>query len=316
MKNLLDLIGQTPLIKLSRFNSTFRFNLYAKCEMFNPSLSIKDRIVLSIIRQLEQTGELQPGGTIVEASSGNTGASLAMIAAILDYKAIITVPEKISAEKLQTIKSFGASVIVCPKNTSPDSPDHYMNKAKQLTSAIPNAVLLGQYERYSHVEAHYSQTAQEIWAQMKGKIDYFVATASSGGTITGIAKFLKEKNPNIKIILADPKGSIFFHYFKNKNTRFIPSGYKVEGAGKDQVCSIHDFEIIDDVLVFSDEDAFLAVDRLAKTEGLLAGGSSGGVLSVVEVLDNHDMRNKNVVVILPDSGFKYLSMQSSIFASS
>ena len=308
--SILDLIGDTPLIKLTRFNTKLSFDLYAKCEMFNPSLSIKDRIVLSIIRDLEKKKTIKPGSTIIEASSGNTGSSLAMIAVILGYKAVITVPPKTSPEKIKTMQAFGAEVIVCPAGLPPDSPEHYTNKAKILSSTRPDAVLLGQYDNQVNVQTHYEQTAHELWEQMEGQIDYLVAAASSGGTITGVAKFLKEKNDQIKVIMPDPVGSVFHHYFHHKNLDIAPQPYRVEGAGKDKLCAIHNFDLIDDVIQFTDDDAFNATKRLAQTEGILAGGSAGGALFVAEQLhtriDTHAKR-ANVVVILADSGFKYLS---------
>ncbi len=308
--NILELIGNTPLIKLNRFNPDLPFNLYAKCEMFNPSLSIKDRIVIAMIRDLEKKNRIKPGDTIVEASSGNTGSSLAMIAAILNYQAVITVPPKTSPEKIKTMQAFGAEVIVCAANLSPDSPEHYTNKAKMISSTRPNAVLLGQYDNELNVQAHYEKTAHELWEQMDGKIDYLVAAASTGGTITGVATFLKEKNSHIKIILPDPVGSVFYHYFHYKNLDISPQPYRIEGAGKDKICPIHNFDLIDDVVQFTDDDALDTTKRLAKTEGILAGGSSGGALFVAEHLRDRiqgKTKRTNVVVILPDSGFKYLS---------
>ena len=308
--SILDHIGNTPLIKLSRFNTNLAFDMYVKCEMFNPGLSIKDRIVHSIIRDLEKQNKIKPGATIIEASSGNTGSSLAMIAVILGYQAVITVPSKTSLEKIKTMQAFGAEVIVCASGVPPDSPEHYTNKAKTLSSTRPNAILLGQYDSQVNVQTHYEQTARELWEQMDGEIDCLVAAASSGGTITGIAKFLKEKSDQIKVIMPDPLGSVFYHYFHHGNLQITPEPYRVEGAGKDKVCSIHDFNLIDDVIQFTDDDAFNTTKRLAQTEGILAGGSSGGALFVAEQLNIHPAKQgkrSNVVVILADSGFKYLS---------
>jgi len=308
--NLLELIGNTPMIKLTQFNPNLTFNLYVKCEMFNPSLSIKDRIVLSMIRDLEKQQKLKPGNTIIEASSGNTGSSLAMIAAILGYKAMITVPKKTSQEKIKTMLAYGAEVIICPSDVAADSPEHYINQVDILASKTPGSVCLGQYSNPINVQTHYEQTAHEIWQQMGSNIDYFVAAASTGGTITGIGKYLKEKNPDIKIIMPDPVGSIFYHYFHEKNTDMTPTAYRVEGAGKDKICPIHDFDLIDDVVQFTDDEAFDTVRKLAQTEGILAGGSSGGALSVAEKLETQikpQSKSINMVVMLPDSGFKYLS---------
>ncbi|MDF1645445.1 MAG: cysteine synthase family protein [Legionellaceae bacterium] len=307
--HILECIGDTPMIQLSRFNPNFNFNLYVKCEFTNPTLSIKDRIVLSMIRDFEQQKKLTPGDTIIEASSGNTGSSLAMIAAVLGYKAIITVPAKTSDEKVNTMRAFGAEVIVCAP-CPPDSPEHYTNQAGILAKTMENTVFLGQYENPVNVETHYQETAAEIWKQMNGNIDYLVAASSSGGTITGIAKFLKEKKPDVQIIMPDPKGSIFYPTFHQIPGTIEASPYQIEGAGKDKICPIHDFSLIDDVLQFTDDEAFSTAKKLAQTEGLLVGGSAGGALSVLEQL-NQNIKptdgKPNVVVVLADSGFKYLS---------
>jgi cystathionine beta-synthase len=311
-KNILDCIGNTPIIKLSRFNPELALNLYVKCEFFNPSLSIKDRIVLSMIRAFERQGILKPGNTIVEASSGNTGSSLAMIAAVLGYQALITVPDKTSLEKINFMRTFGAEVVIC-KACPADSPEHYTNKARLLAETMENTVFLGQYENPVNVETHYRETALEIWDQMDGKIDYLLAAASSGGTITGVAKFLKEKNPNINIIMPDPKGSIFYDAFHHPDKKPTHTSYQIEGAGKDKICPIHDFSLIDDVLQFTDEEAFVTIKKLAQTEGLLVGGSAGGAISTVEQLNQRikpGSPRPNVVIILADSGFKYLSKQT------
>lgn len=312
---ILDCIGNTPIIKLSRFNTDLPFNLYVKCEMFNPTLSIKDRIVLTMIRSMEKNGMLKPGMTIIEASSGNTGTSLAMISTLLGYKSIITVPAKTSDEKINTMRIFGAQVLVSPPHAKEGSSNHYMKRAEILSRKLKNIVLLGQYESQINVETHQNQTASEIWDQMDGKIDYLVSTASSGGTITGIGTFLKGRNQNIKIIMPDPIGSIFYDYFHHPHLIPRSTVYEIEGAGKDKVCSIHDFSLIDDVIQFSDEQAFATVEKMARTEGILVGGSAAGALFVAENLkyyQNNAIWNKNVLVILPDSGFKYLSKYANV----
>jgi len=305
--SILDLIGETPMLQLNNFSSRGKSNIFAKCEMFNPTLSIKDRIVLFMLKQYEKDKKLKPGYTIYEASSGNTGSSLAMIAAVLGYKAVITVPAKTSQEKIDTMRAFGANVIICQSGINIDSPEHYTNKAYILSKDDSNSIYFNQYDNHENVNAHYSLTACEIWRQMDGKIDYFIAPASSGGTISGVGKFLKQKNPNIKIVLPDPVGSVFYDYFYGNELK--SESYQVEGAGKDKVCRIHDFSVIDQVIRFTDEEAFGAAKRLALTEGVLSGGSSGGALAVaeklIEALPNNELLR--IVVMLPDSGFKYLS---------
>ncbi|MEM9243774.1 MAG: cysteine synthase family protein [Pseudomonadota bacterium] len=315
--SILNVIGHTPMVALKRFNPALPFDVYAKCEMFNPTLSIKDRIVLRMINDFERRDLLKPGGTIVEASSGNTGSSLAMLASVLGYKALITVPYKTSQEKVATMRLYGAKVVVSPEDVTSDAPEHYVNKAAILAQSIPNAVLLNQYDNPVNVETHFEDTAEEIWTALDGNIDCLVAAASSGGTITGVGRYLKQKKPSIQVFMPDPVGSVFYDcFYKHQPSAAKP--YQVEGAGKDKVCRIHDFSVIDDVIQFTDAEAFAAVRQLAKTEGILAGGSAGGALSILEKLSGQLLthpspkRRLNVVVILADSGFKYLSKLSAI----
>ena len=299
----MELIGNTPMLHI-KLNKQYT-NIFAKCEMFNPSLSIKDRMVYYIIKAFEQNGTLSKGSTIYEASSGNTGSSLAMIGTALGYTVKLFVPEKTSLEKINTMKLFGAEVIVCPNSNDAYSPQHYINQAQIACDKKPGAVLLNQYATLFNVDTHYNLTATEIWEQMDGKIDYFIAAASTGGTVTGIGKFLKAKSPKIKIILADPVGSIFYNHFYKQP--LVPSSYIVEGAGKDKVCSIHDFQYIDDVMQFTDEEAFNYIKICAKNNGLIIGGSSGGILAVADKLRQDATVSGNIVIMFPDSGFKYLS---------
>ncbi len=308
--NIIETIGNTPLIKLHKVCQTQYVNLYVKCEMFNPSFSIKDRIVLSMIRDFEKSGQLKPGGTIIEASSGNTGSALAMLAASLGYKAIITVPEKTSNEKVLMMQIYGATVHVCPGSAAKSSPEHYVNKAKILAEKMPAAIFLNQYENSTNPETHYQQTAVEIWQQLNGDVDYVVATASSGGTISGIGNYLKSKNPDVKVIMPDPIGSIYHHYFHHHNLDVEYKSFKVEGIGKDYICGNIDFNVIDDVTQVNDEQAFAAVKQLACSEGIFAGLSSGtaihAALALAKELDKEQVA-KNIVVVLSDTGLKYLS---------
>ena len=304
-------IQETPLIRLKSFSLEPSVNVYAKCEMFNPSLSIKDRIVLSMIKTLEASGELKPGGTIVEASSGNTGCAVAMLAACFDYQAIITVPEKTSMEKISMMRAFGAKVIPSPADAHKSSPLHYMNHARTLQKEIPNSVLLDQYENPVNPDTHYKQTAHEIWEALNGDIDCVIACSSSGGTVSGIGKYFKEKNPKIEIVMPDPVGSIYYHYFKNKvEDPSLYQPFELEGIGKDAICGTIDFSVIDNVIQVTDQEAFSKAKFLAKKEGILSGGSSGAALHVAEMYaKKYSRENKkaNIVVVLPDSGFKYLS---------
>lgn len=308
MPTILDTIGKTPLIRLQRLNPNPLATILVKIEFMNPGGSIKDRIVKYIIDEAERTGLLKPGGTIIENTSGNTGAAVAMIAAIRGYKAILTMPDKVSMEKQNALKAFGAEIVVTPTSASPDSPDHYVNTAKRLAAQTPNSFRIDQYDNPLNPLAHYLSTAPEIWEQCNGKVDYFVASASTGGTISGIGRYLKEKNPQVKVIMPDPVGSIYYSYFK---TGQIPKegncNYQVEGIGEDHMAHALDFSVVDDVIPFSDREAFAVGRALAKKEGILAGGSGGanvwGALEIAKQLKSP----ATIVTILPDGGIKYLS---------
>ncbi len=301
--NFLSTIGHTPLIKLATDTAPA---IFAKLEMMNPTLSIKDRIVEYMINAAEKRGVLKKGATIIEASSGNTGASLAMMGALKNYPVIITTTTKTSSEKIAMMKLYGATVHICDADLTEESPNHYITLAKQLASTMPNAYFLNQYNNSDNPDAHYHTTGPEIWMQTEGQIDYLVATGSTGGTISGAGRFLKEKNKNIKVILADPVGSCYFSYFKaGKINQSEVKPYQVEGAGKNQLCRCMDFSQIDDVIAFTDQQAFETVNKLALKEGIFAGGSSGGALFVAKVLAANQKNPANIVVILPDSGIKY-----------
>jgi cystathionine beta-synthase len=307
-QTILQTVGHTPLVKLARISPNPDVTILAKCEFMNPSGSIKDRIVAHIITDAEKNGLLKPGGTIVENTSGNTGAAVAMIAAIKGYKAILTMPDKVSKEKQDALKAYGAEIVVTPTSAAPDSPEHYVNTAIRIANEIPNSFRLNQYNNQKNPEAHYLSTAPEIWDQTNGHIDYFVAAASTGGTISGIGRFLKEKKPTVKIIMPDPIGSIYYDYFKTGDTHQSGScSYHVEGIGEDHLVEAIDFYVIDDVLQFTDKNAFTFARRLAREEGILAGGSSGANLwGAVEIAKRLD-KPATIVTILPDNGIKYLS---------
>lgn len=308
MKNILDIIGHTPLVRLQRICPNEDVTILVKLEFLNPGASIKDRIVKYIIDDAEKKGLLKPGGTIIENTSGNTGAAVAMIAAVRGYKAILTMPDKVSKEKQNTLKAFGAQIVVTPTSAPPDSPDHYVNKAKQLAEDTPNSFRVNQYDNPLNPEAHYLTTGAEIWEQTSGNLDYFIASASTGGTISGVGRFLKEKKPTIQVIMPDPIGSIYYEYSK---TGKIPEhgncNYKLEGIGEDHMAKAIDFSVIDEVVQVKDEDAFETARLLACKEGILAGGSSGANVWAAIELAKKIGKRCTIVTILPDSGIKYLS---------
>ncbi|MGE3921049.1 MAG: PLP-dependent cysteine synthase family protein [Gammaproteobacteria bacterium] len=305
---ILQTIGNTPLIRLQHLCHNPLVTILAKLEFMNPSGSIKDRIVSYIIDDAEKNGLLKPGGTIVENTSGNTGAATAMIAAIKGYKTILTMPDKVSQEKQNALKAYGAEIIVTPTSAPPDSPEHYVNTAIRIAKETPNSFRINQYDNQKNPEAHYHSTGPEIWQQTNGKIDYFIASASTGGTISGVGKYLKEKNPAIKVIMPDPIGSIYYEYFKTGNVSHEGScTYQVEGIGEDHLAKAMDFSLVDDVMQFNDKQAFGIARRLAREEGILAGGSSGAnVWAALEIATTLD-KPTIIVTVLPDTGIKYLS---------
>lgn len=305
---LLNTIGNTPLVKLQKINPYSNVEIYAKLEFFNPSGSVKDRIVKHIIADAEAKGLLKKGGTIVENTSGNTGAAVAMIAAIKGYKAILTMPDKVSIEKQNSLEALGAKIVVTPTSASLDSPEHYVNTAIRIAKETPNSFRVNQYDNPKNPEAHYLTTGPEIWEQTNGKVTHFVAAGSTGGTISGIGKFLKERNRNIKIIMLDPVGSIYYDYFKTgKINTHGNCSYQVEGVGEDHLAKAMDFSIVDDMYKFTDQDAFSFSRLLAREEGIFGGGTGGanvwGALKLAKTLKNPSC----IVTIIPDNGVKYLS---------
>lgn len=303
--NVLEIIGNTPLVRLNKIAKAVKPNIYVKLEFLNPGGSIKDRMALYIITKAEKNGLLKPGDTIVEATSGNTGVGIAMVAAIKGYKTVFTIPDKMSEEKINLLKAYGAEVIVTKTNVPPDSPENYCEVAKRIAKER-NGFYVNQYNNPDNIEAHYKTTGPEIWEQTKGKIDYLVAGVGTGGTLSGSARFLKKKNKNIKAISVDPEGSIFYDYFKTGKL-IEPHIYKLEGIGEDMLVKALDFNIIDDIVKVNDKESFIMARRLAREEGIFAGGSSGaavvGALKIAKDIEE----DKNIVVILPDSGSRYLS---------
>ncbi len=307
--NVLETIAWTPLIRLSRVTQGFRTPVYAKAEIFNPGGSVKDRIGLPMIEEFERSGALKPGGTIVEGTSGNTGIGLAIAAALKGYRCIFTMPDKMSQEKVRLLKAFGAQVIITPTAVPPDHPDSYTSMAKRIAQETPNAVLANQFYNQANPAAHYATTGPELWEQTSGRITHFVAGAGTGGTITGVGRYLKEKNKKVQIVGADPVGSILAEVWRSNGAN-KPQGapYKVEGIGQDKIPGTLDLSLIDEYQSVSDRDAFAMARRLTREEGLFVGGSSGlithAALSVARRINDPDAC---VVTVLCDTGERYLS---------
>ncbi len=305
--NILQTIGRTPLVKLNRVTDGVKGLILAKVETFNPGGSVKDRIGVSIIEEAEQDGRLKPGGTIVESTSGNTGMGLALVAAVKGYKTVFTLPDKMSMEKIRLLRAFGAEVIVTPTAVPHESPESYTEVAKKVVRETPNSILANQYYNPRNPEAHYKTTGPEIWEQTGGQIDYFVCGVGTGGTITGTGKFLKEKNPNIKVIGIDPKGSALREYYYTKKITPLLKTYKVEGIGQDYVPGTLDFTYIDEMIEADDRESFLMARRLTREEGLMVGGSAGTAVAGMMKMADRFKENDVVVVLLPDLGERYLS---------
>ncbi len=302
----MDCIGNTPMVRLNRITSDLSFNVWAKLEFMNPSGSIKDRMARYIIEDAEKTGKLKPGGTVIENSSGNTGAGLSMISAARGYVCIITIPDKMSEEKRNFVKALGSKVVVTPTEVPADSPESYYSTARRLAQETEGSFYPDQYNNPLNAESHYATTGPEIWEQMKGKIDALVAGIGTGGTISGIGKFLRENSPGIKIIGVDPEGSVFYDYFKTGRLGKFHL-YQVEGIGEDYLVKAIDFSVMDDIIQVDDRESFRMARRIAAEEGIFAGGSSGSALAAIMKGKDLFSPGDDVVVIFPDSGDRYLS---------
>jgi cystathionine beta-synthase len=304
--NILEAVGRTPLIRLNNIAKGARCPIWVKADYLNPGGSVKDRIGITMIDQAEKKGLLKPGGTVIEATSGNTGMGLALVAAVRGYKVVFTINDKQSKEKIDLLKALGAEVIVCPTAVEPDDPRHYHQVAQKLAKEIPNSYYPDQYSNPDNPRAHYETTGPEIWEDTDGKITHFVCGLGTGGTVTGVAQFLKEKNSKIQIIGVDPIGSIYYDYFKTKK-RIRGSTYVVQGIGGDCLHKTLDFSLLDDVVQVGDEESFVVTRRLARMEGIFAGGSTGTVVSVALKLAATLSADSLIVVFIPDTGMRYLS---------
>jgi cystathionine beta-synthase len=307
LDSVLDAIGWTPIIRLGRVARGLRTPVLAKAEQLNPGGSVKDRIGLAIIEAAERSGALKPGGVIVEGTSGNTGVALAIAAAIKGYRCIFTIPDKMSIEKIRLLRAFGAEVVVVPTAVPPDHPEYYIQKAKAIVAATPGAVLADQHFNPVNPEAHYRTTGPEIWEQTAGRVTHFVCSPGTGGTVSGVGRYLKEHNPLIRVIAPDPVGSIYAEYAASHHKgEGFP--YKVEGVGGDKIPTSLHFDVVDEFVTVSDRDAFRMARRLTREEGLFVGGSTGlNVHVALELARRLDDPEALVVTVLCDTGERYMS---------
>lgn len=308
--SIIETIGNTPLVKFNTISKEFSGTILGKVEYLNPGQSVKDRIGIKMIEDAEEKGLIEPGGTIIEGTSGNTGMGLALAAAVKGYKCIFTTTDKQSKEKIDLLRALGAKVKVCPTDVEPDDPRSYYSVARRLSEEIPNSYYPNQYDNPSNTEAHYETTGPEIWEQTEGKITHYVAGMGTGGTISGVGRYLKEKKENIKVIGVDTEGSVYKHYFETgefDKSQIHP--YLTEGIGEDIIPENMDFDVIDAVVQVGDRDAFQMTRALAEKEALFVGGSCGSaVFGAFEYARNNNFSEDDLmVIILPDSGTRYVS---------
>ena len=303
---ILEAIGHTPLVKLNRVARGVAATIYVKCEYMNPGGSMKDRMTLHMVNQAEARGELKAGGTIIEATSGNTGAGLAMIAAVRGYQCVFVMPDKMSNEKIASLKAFGARVVVCPTAVEPEDPRSYYSVAQKLHVETPNSFYANQYHNQDNPDGHYRSTGPEIWEQTEGKIDVFVAGMGTGGTMAGTGRYLKNRKPSVQLVGVDPVGSLYYDYVKSQRVTKAFT-YKVEGIGEDFFPSTFDPKWIDDIVRVDDKECFLMARDLVRHEGLYAGGSAGAAVAGAIKFARQSRKRQNIVVLLPDGAAKYLS---------
>lgn len=304
--NILDAVGRTPIVKLNKLGAHTKAEIYVKCEYLNPGGSMKDRIAINMVNDAEARGVLKPGGTIVEATSGNTGMGLAIVAAVRGYKCIFVMPDKMSDEKIKSLKAVGAKVVMCPYEVEPEDPRSYYSVSRRIAEETPNAVLGNQYHNQANPEAHYKSTGPELWEQTGGEFDALVAGMGTGGTLSGTGKYLKEKKPAVQIVGVDPVGSLYYDYFKTgKVTTAAP--YKVEGIGEDFFPTTMNLKILDEIIRVNDKECFTVARDLVRKEGILCGGSGGasvaGAIKYAEMMD----KPMRIIAHLPDSAIRYLT---------
>jgi cystathionine beta-synthase len=304
-KSVLDLIGNTPLVKLNNITEGFKCDIHAKMECYNPGGSLKDRVALYIIEYAERRGNLSPGDLIVEATSGNMGIAFALVGAVKGYRCVFTLPETTSIEKIQALKLFGSEVILTPKGLPPQD-ERSCYKVAQKVAKERNGFYVNQYFNPLNPGAHYKTTGPEIWRDTGGNVDVVLCGMGTGGTITGVGKYLKEKNASVKIIGVEPVGSVYEHYLKEGVLKEA-SNFEIEGIGKNFIPGVIDFSYIDDVIQIKDSDSFMMVEKLIREEGILVGGSGGAVVSASLKYAKGSNKNENIVMILPDTGLRYLS---------
>jgi cystathionine beta-synthase len=302
--NILDAVGHTPLVRLNKVVPPGAAEVWVKCEYMNPTGSIKDRMAVHILNESEKAGLIRPGATIVENTSGNTGQGVAMWAAVRGYRCVFTMPDKMSMEKVSMLKAFGAEVVITPTDVPGDSPQHYVETAKRIARETPGAFYVNQYHNKLNIDAHEKSTAAEIWEDTGGKFDAIVAGAGTGGTISGIGRFIKKKNKDIRVVGVDPIGSVHYHYFYTK-TMPTPHVYKVEGIGEDILCDAMDYSVVDEFYQTNDKEAFTMARRLVREEGLFCGGSSGCNVHIAIKVAEKLGAGKRVITLLPDSATRY-----------
>jgi cystathionine beta-synthase len=304
--NILESVGHTPIVKLQKVARHVAASIYVKCEYLNPAGSMKDRVAMNIVSDAERRGLLRPGGTIVEATSGNTGMGLAMVAAVRGYACIFVMPDKMSQEKIASLRAFGAKVVICPTAVDPEDPRSYYSVSRRIVEETPGAFYANQYHNPANPEAHYVSTAPEVWEQTGGEIDVFCAGMGTGGTISGCGRFFKERKAGFKIVGVDPIGSLYYEYVKTGRLT-KPFSYYVEGIGEDFLPSTMDLKIIDEIVRVDDKECFLMTRRLTREEGIFCGGSGGAAVAGAIKYAEKSGKKENVLILLPDGASKYLS---------